>query len=128
MYAPGGSGEVLVLSVGNVLTASVVPVFLGQTKVNEEQFVAMATDAHEKVVGLDVAMNKVFVVNKLDPADHLVGQHQNCFHRESSRAEIEEVFETGAEQIHDEDIVIALGAVPPNVRDPDAALEDLVQL
>lgn len=50
----------------------------------------MATDAHEEVVGLDVAMNEVLHVHILDATDHLIGQHQHGLHCESeTRAFIE---------------------------------------
>jgi hypothetical protein len=67
----GGAREVLVLSVGNVLFGSRVSVLLGQTKINDEQLVAVSPDAHEKVVWLNVSMNEVLVVDKLNSPYHL---------------------------------------------------------
>jgi hypothetical protein len=35
----------------------------------------MSSDTHQKVVGLYVSMNEIFVVNELNSANHLVGKH-----------------------------------------------------
>ena len=109
----------------------------------------MTSDPHEEVVGLDVAVDEVLVVdvpeeednvnnlfggsdvdasNLLDSPNHLIGQHEDSLHGESSGAEVEEIFEAGTEEVHDEDVVVPLLAVPPDVGDAHAALEDLVQL
>lgn len=42
----------------------------------------MATNAHEEVVGLDVAMNEVLNMHVLDATDHLIGQHEHGLHCE----------------------------------------------
>ena len=63
----------------------------------------------------------------LDSADHLICKHEDSLHGESPGAEVEEILETGAEQIHDEDVVVPLLAVPPDVRDAHSALQDFVQ-
>ena len=63
----------------------------------------------------------------LDSANHLICKHEDSLHGESSGAEVEEILETGPEKIHDEDIVVPLLAVPPDVRDTHSALQDFVQ-
>ena len=73
-------------------------------------------------------MDEVLVVHKLDPSDHLIGQHEHSLHGEPAGAEVEEVLETWSEEVHDEDVVVPLLAVPPDVGNAHAALEDLVQL
>lgn len=50
----GSSSQVLVLTVRNVLSGLGVPVLLRQTKVDEEKFITMASDSHQKVVRFDV--------------------------------------------------------------------------
>ena len=57
--------------VRDVLACPVVSVLLGQTEVDEEEFVAVPADAHEEVVGFDVAVDEVLVVHVLDATDHL---------------------------------------------------------
>ena len=58
----------------------------------------------------------------LDSADHLICKHEDSLHGESSRAEVEEILETGPEKIHDEDIVVPLLTVPSDVGDAYTAL------
>ena len=57
-----------------MLTRPQFPLILAQYNI---YLVAMSPNSHEKVVRLDIAMNEIFVVNVLDPTDHLVGQHQH---------------------------------------------------
>ena len=112
---PGSACEVLVLSVWDVLPGPVVPVLLGQTKVYQEELVAVPPDPHQEVVGLDVPVDEVLVVDILDPPDHLVGQHEDGLHGESPGAEVEEVLEAWAKKVHDEHIVVPLLPVPTYV-------------
>lgn len=55
-----------------------------------------------KKVTVVVPVYEVFRVYELDSSDHLVRQHKNCFHSESTRAEVEEIFEAGAEKVHNQ--------------------------
>ena len=66
--------------------------------------------------------------NSLNSPNHLIRQHENSLHCESSGAKVEKILETWSEEIHDEDVVVPLLAVPPDVGDAHPALEDLVQL
>ena len=65
----GGARQVFVFSVRYVLMCARVAIFLGETEVDDVHQVALLTEAHEKVVGLDVTMNEVFRVNVLNAAD-----------------------------------------------------------
>ena len=82
--SPGSSSQILVFPVRNVLPSSVVSELLCQPKVDQEQLVAVPPDPHQEVVWLDVAMDEVFVVHILHPPNHLVCQHQDSLHSESS--------------------------------------------
>lgn len=95
-----------------MLPGPIVSVLLGQSKVNEEQLITVTSYSHQKVIGLYVAMDKVLVVDKLNAANHLVSQHQNRLHCESSRTEIEQIFQAGPQQIHNKHVVIAFLAIP----------------
>ena len=110
------------------MTSPVVSVFLGQSKVYQEQFVAVSTNPHQKVVWLDVAVDEVLVVDVLDSPDHLISQHEHSLHGEPPGAEVEEVLEAGSEKVHDQDIVVPLRPIPPNVGNAYPTLEDLVKL
>lgn len=46
------ASEILVLAVGNVLPRSHVAVLLCQTEIDQEEFVAVSPDTHEKIVRL----------------------------------------------------------------------------
>ena len=106
-----------------MLPRPVVPVFLRQTEVYQEELVAVPSDAHQEVVRLDVAVDEVLVVDILDPPNHLVGQHEDGLHGEPPGAEVEEVLKAGAEQVHDQHIVVALLPIPAYVGYPDTSLK-----
>lgn len=65
----GGSGQVLVLSVGDVEVRLGIPVLLGESKVDDVDLVASLSDTHEEVVGLDVSVDEVSRVGVLDSGD-----------------------------------------------------------
>lgn len=71
---PGSSGKVLSLLIGDVL-ATAIDVPLGQSKVQDENLVGGLVESDAEVVGFDVPVDKVPVVDVFDPRDHLVGQH-----------------------------------------------------
>lgn len=61
----------------------------------------MATDAHQEVVGFDVAMDEVLAVQILEATNHLVDQHQHRFESEMTRAEtVDEKKSRGAKISH----------------------------
>jgi hypothetical protein len=65
-------------------------------------------------------------VDILDTRDKLVGEEEDGLQRELAVAEVEQVFQAGAEEIEDHGVVVALGAKPADKRDADAAGERLV--
>lgn len=48
---------------------------------------------------------------------HLVGQQQDSFQTELAGTEVEQVFQTGAQQLHHHDVVVTFGSTPFNRRD-----------
>ena len=106
-----------------MLPRPVVPVFLRQTEVYQEELVAVPSDAHQEVVRLDVAVDEVLVVHVLDPPDHLVRQHEDGLHGEPPGAEVEEVLKAGAKEVHDQHIVVALLSIPAYVGYPYTSLK-----
>ena len=107
-----------------MLPCPVVPVLLGQTKVYQEELVAVSPNPHQEVVGLDVPVDEVLVVDILDPPDHLVGQHEDGLHGEPPGAEVEEVLQAWPEKVHDEHIVVALLPVPAYVWYANSSLKE----
>ena len=67
----------------------------------------------------NLPVNKVLVVNILDPADHLVGQYQNRLHGEPPGAEVEQVLEGPR-------CIVPFLSVPQDVGDTHSAL--IIQL
>jgi hypothetical protein len=61
-----GARQLLSFAVHDVLARFGIPVSLGKTKVNHTDPVCLLPDAHAKVVGLDVAMNKVLGMHEFD--------------------------------------------------------------
>lgn len=65
----------------------------------------MTSDSHKEIVWFDIPVNEGLAMNVLDTADHLIGQHKDCFDGETSRTEVEEILERWTQQVHDEDVV-----------------------
>ncbi|RUP50876.1 hypothetical protein BC936DRAFT_137279 [Jimgerdemannia flammicorona] len=61
-----GAGQVLVLAVRDVQVGLGIAVFLGETKIDNVDLVTAFADAHEEVVGLNVAMNEVLRMDVLN--------------------------------------------------------------
>ena len=57
---------------------SVITKFFGQTKVDGVHQVSLFAQTHQKVVGLDVAVNEVFAMDELNPTDL---QKESIFHK-----------------------------------------------
>lgn len=121
-----GTRQVLVLSVRDVEVRFRVAVLLGQTKVNDIDLVATLADTHQEVVGLDVTVNEGLGVDVLDAGDELVGQEKYSLERELSVAKVEEIFQTGTEEVENHGIVIALGSKPADKWDANATGKGLV--
>jgi hypothetical protein len=62
-------------------------------------------------------MNEVIVVQELKSLNHLISYHKSCFYCEFALAEVEGVFQTRAEQVHDHGIVVSLNTKPMDSRD-----------
>ena len=120
------SSQVLVLSVGNVEVSLGIPVFLGETEIDDVDLVTTLANAHQEVVRLDIAVNERFGVDVFDPRNQLVGQEQNGLERELAVAEVEQVFQAGAEKIQNHGVVVALRSEPANKGDTDTASKRLV--
>lgn len=72
----GGACQILALSVGDVLAVS-LDVSLGQAEVQDEYFVGSFVQPNAEIVGLDIPVDEVPVVDILDPGDHLVDEHED---------------------------------------------------
>lgn len=106
----GGSGQTLAVLVLDVLTVGRHEL-LGEAEIDDEDPVRVLSAAGGKVIGLDVSVDDTTGVDVLDPLDGLLGDHQDGLDRELPAAQVEQVLETLAEQVHDHEVVVALGAV-----------------
>jgi hypothetical protein len=98
-----------------------ITILFGKTEIDNVDLVATLSNAHEEVVRLDIAVDEGLGVDVLDPGDELIGQEQNGLQRELAVAKVEEVFQTGSEQIENHGIVVAFGSKPTDEWDPDTA-------
>mmetsp|Transcript_8891 Transcript_8891/g.16352 ORF Transcript_8891/g.16352 Transcript_8891/m.16352 type:complete len:216 (-) Transcript_8891:286-933(-) len=122
------TGQVLAFTVRHVLASLRVAKALGQAKVNDVKKVCTSAAAHQKVIGLNVAMNKMLGMHILDSAYELLSDHHNTQRSKGTAAGVEEVFQRGAKQVHYKHIVVCLYTKPAHVRDTNASLQYPVKL
>ncbi|RNA28985.1 hypothetical protein BpHYR1_011981 [Brachionus plicatilis] len=116
------AGQIFVLTVRDVLVSARIAEFFGQAKV------AFFGQTHQKVVRLDVPMNEVLRVDVLNTADGLVREQKYCLQAEFARAKVEQVLETGPQQLHHHHVVVALASAPLQRRNAHSALQQPVYL
>lgn len=107
------------LSVGDVLLGLGVAVLLGHAEVDDVDDVGRlgARAADEEVVGLDVAVDEVLLVDCLYAGQHLLGDHDDRLDGEAAVAVVEQVFQRRSEQVDDEDVVQTLLAEVVDIGD-----------
>jgi len=129
-----------------VLLCLRVTVLLGHAKVDYvDDIRGLCTwSTNEKIVGFDVTVDEVLLVNCLDARQllgiskrrlgwismtyHLFGNHHNGLDRELSMTMIEEVFKAWAEQVNDQDVVKAFLTKVINIRNTGYTTSDCVKL
>lgn len=103
-----------------------VTVLLGQTKVDNIDLVATLTNTHEEVVGLDITVNERLGVDVLDARNQLISEKQHSLEREFAVAEVEEILQTGSEEVKDHGVVVTLGTEPTDKGNTNTAGQGLV--
>ena len=88
----GGSGKVFALSVRDVLAISLNVPF-GESEVKNEDLVAGFVESDAEVIGLDISVDEVPVMNVLNPLNHLIDEDQHTFQGELSEGLVEQRFE-----------------------------------
>lgn len=121
-----GASQVFVLAVRNMKVSLRVPVLLGQAKINDVDLIATLTNAHQKVIGFDVAMDKAFGMDVLDSGDELVGKKKNCLQRKFAVAKVEEILQTGSEEIDYHGIIVAFRSKPTDEGNTNSSCQGLV--
>lgn len=122
----GGTGKVLVLTVGNVEVSLGVTVLLGKTEIDDVDLVASLADTHEEVVGLDIAVDERLGMDVFDSRDELVGEEKDRLQSKLAVAEVEEILQARAQEVQDHGIVVTLGTEPADKGDTDTASQRLV--
>lgn len=82
---------------------------------------------HQKIVRLHVSVNEVLAVDELDTTDELVSQQEDGLQAHLPVAEVEEILQTGPEELHHHHVVVVLGAVVLHQWDPNPSLHHLHQ-
>jgi hypothetical protein len=118
--------QVLVFTVWDMEMGLWVAVLFGETKVNDIDLVATFANAHQKVVRLDVTVDKGLCVNVFDARDELVGEQEDRLEGEFAVAKVEEIFQAGSEEVKNHGIVVALGAEPTDKWNANSSGEGLV--
>jgi hypothetical protein len=103
-----------------------IAVLLGQAEVDNVNLVSTLADTHEEVVRLDITMDKGLGMDVFDAGDQLIRQQKDGLQGELPVAEVEEILQTGSEQIENHRVVVTLGSEPTNERDADTSGEGFV--
>lgn len=97
----------LAFAVGNVLLRLGVTVLLGHTEIDHVDDIRSlgVWPADEEVIGLDITVDQVLLVDGLDAGQHLLGDHDNRLEGESPVAVVEKILERWTEKIDHQDVV-----------------------
>ena len=85
----GSSGQVLVLTVGDVLMGARIAVLLGKAEIDNVNDRLALSQSNEEVVGLNISMDEGLCMDVFQPAEELIGQHEHRLELKSSAAVIE---------------------------------------
>ena len=114
-----GSGQVLVLAVGDVLVGAGIAVLLGKAEIDDVDDRLTLPETNKEIIGLNVAMDEGLGMDVFQPAEELVGKHEHRLELESPAAVIEQILQRRTQQIQYHHIVITFNSVPTNVGDSD---------
>ena len=114
-----GSGQVLVLAVGDVLVGAGIAVLLGKAEIDDVDDRLTLPETNKEIIGLNVAMDEGLGMDVFQPAEELVGKHEHRLELESPAAVIEQILQRRTQQIQYHHIVVAFNSVPTNVGDSD---------
>ena len=83
------SSQILAIAVRDMLASLRVSEPLGQTEINNVYVVLLLADSNQEVVWLNITMEEVPRMDKLNSLEHLIGQHKHCFKGEFALAVVE---------------------------------------
>jgi hypothetical protein len=109
-HVTGSTGQRLSLTVGNVLLGLGVSVLLGHAEIDHVDDIGCLStrSSNQEVVRLDITVDEVLFVYRLDSRKHLLGDHDNSLDCESASAVVEKIFQRRAEQVDDQDVMQTL--------------------
>lgn len=86
-----------------------VTVLLGHAEIDNVDNVGgfAVWPADQEVVGLDVAVDEVLLVDGLHAGQHLLRDHDDGLDGEAASAVVEEILKRGSEQVNDKNVVEA---------------------
>ncbi len=94
-----------------MLSSFFIFVSFALSKIDEVQNRTLIFQTHDPIFRFDVFVNVTSVMQNLDSVDHLKAQNEDSFERHFTSREFHELFQVGAEQLHDKVIVLALKAI-----------------
>jgi hypothetical protein len=87
-----------------------ITILFGHAKVDDVDNIGRlgAGTTDQEVVGFDVTVNQVLLMDCLNSGQHLFGDHDHRFDGEAASAVVEEVFERRTQQVNDQNVVKTL--------------------
>ena len=76
----------------------------------------MPARAQQEVLRLDVAVQVMSIVQRLEPSEQLIHDQQRGLEGEPSPAVLEQVLEVGSQQLEDHHIEVVLDTMPADLR------------
>jgi hypothetical protein len=110
-----------------MLQGARVDVPFDKPEVNQMNQVCFLACADRDVFRLDISMQISLIVHKLNSVDALESDHDDCLFAKLSVAKFKQLHQVWAQQRHHQAVVLVLGAVPVQLRKPNAALQVLAQ-
>ena len=93
-----------------------ITISLSEAEIDNVNDILFFAVPNKEVIRFHVPVNEMVIVQELESLDHLVCDHERGLDCEFALAEIESVFETGTEEIHDHCVVVALDSKPVDSR------------
>ena len=81
--------------------------------------------AHQEIIRLHVSVNEVLAVDELYTTDELISEQEDGLQAHLPVAEVEEILQTGTQELHHHHIVVVLCAVVLHQWDAHPALHHL---
>ena len=123
LNAPGSAAKAFVLAETDVSAQLLLPIVFCESEINSIDARCFVFGADQKVVRLDVAVQKVLRVDVFNSRNKHFSQLHHSLDTKLSPAVIEKVFKGWAKQVHDHDIEITFHAIVLHRRNAEAAVQ-----